>query len=914
MSLFIKNLLLYLSLSLLLSSELFAQNTIKIKLYKGWNLVSIPVAKDLSENEARRYFGTNYMAYDSTKMTWNKNGELKYGEGFWVKSNNNKIVYFSGEQYSPNFSNISDTKWHLLGSGIAIYNIKNRFNIDKLYAYNDGTYTEENHVYMGQGFWVKNDINRAITTASQILHESDLGTQSAKLGHKIILNLESESTHHQDTSIAGIDEVTYTVSQDTNHTICSKLGVKIEIFSEDKLLGKVQDNNCTNIHLKAGVFKKKYHNLTDTTMTLFINTKLIDSVNLTRKSTRASAYAKAHIEVSNDCSFCDLSGLDLSNHNLSNGFFLNTNFSKANLTNSNLTNAKLQGTTLIETNFTNANLTDTQFNIGMVGTGLYTVPFSTNAMGTIFKSAKLTRTNFNSVMFSCPKFTNTTLPDKKYFENSILDASGKNCGKFDLSNSTFDYQILSNNKGGNGSPLYWEYLNLTNSNIKNIAGDLRHLKASTAILDGITLSANLNFANFKHASAKGTTFIGAKGKFFEHVNAEEADFSSASFKSLSIKKSNFKNSNLDNALFIDSVLNYSNFDKSSMDSTSLTNSDLRCASFSEIDFTSVNWDDKNKIINDLEINDESCPEGRTAFRNSIFNASQISPDYWKYLDMERVKITDLESVNLSNRNFSGARFKGMDFSGSDGKWRDMTSSDLSGANLEGIDISFVNLSGGKLNGSNLSYSRMTHANLSNIDARGATMTNIFGGYTFFVGSNFDGADFSNSNFSNASFYSTSTQTSSAIEAICINTRFNNAILVGLDLSKASIGGANFSNAILVNAKLNGVKSNGGSCAGRTNMGGTHLGGTDLTNSEFNTADLTNAIITTELGELSKTVHTDHKNSEKLIFEFSKSTLASLSSNSKTVCPDAKSGPCLTSEAERWVAPNPPNFNESDNPF
>lgn len=873
--------------------------------------MSIPVAKNLSENEARSYFGTDYMAYDSTKMTWNKNGNLKYGEGFWVNSDKNKIIYFSGEEYSPDFSTIYDTKWHLLGSGIAIYNIKNRFNIDKLYAYNDGTYSEKNHVYMGQGFWVKNDINKAVTPASQMLHESDLGAQSAKIGHKIILNLESESAHHKDTSTAGIDEVTYTISQDTNHTICSKLGVKIEIFSKDTLLGNVQDDNCTNIHLKAGVFKKKYHNLTDNTMTLFVDTKLIDNVNLTRKSTRASTYAKAHIKVSNDCSFCDLSGIDLSNHNLSNGFFLNTNFSKTNLSNSNLTNAKLQGTTLIETNFTNANLTDTQFNIGMVGTGLYTVPFSTNAMGTIFKSAKLTRTNFNGVLFSCPKFTSTSLPDKKYFENSILDASGKNCGKFDLSNSTFDYEILSNNEGGNGSPKYWEELNLANSTIKNLPNDLNGLKASTAILDGITLSSNLDNANFKHTSAKGTIF---KNNSFENVNAEEANFSSASFNSVSIKNSNFKKSTLDNTLFNNSVLNYSNFDKSSMKDTSLTNSDLRCASFSEIDFSSVNWDDKNLITNDLEKNVESCPEGRTAFRNSIFNASQISPNYWKYLDMERVKITDLDGTSLNNRDFSGARFKGMDFSGSDGKWRDMTSSDLSGANLEGIDISFVNLSGGKLNGTNLSYSRMTHANLSDIDARGATMTNIFGGYTFFVGSNFDGADFSNSNFSNASFYSTSTQISSAIEAICINTRFNNAILVGLDLSKASIGGANFSNAILVNAKLNGVNSDGGSCAGRTNMGGAHLGGADLTNSIFNTADLTNAIITTKLDELSKTVHTDHENSEILVFEFSKTTLASLVSNSKTVCPDAKSGPCSPSDAKRWIAPNPPNFNESYDPW
>lgn len=120
-----------------------------LNLIKGWNLVAIPVQKEV--NSSIFEFNSIYI-FDNN---WTKNPSiLSSGIGIWVDSKVETNLTFSGSDYKPNFIDLNGS-WKLLGTGQELNNVKANWDFEDVWSYKNKVW-EQNPLIIneGQGLWV----------------------------------------------------------------------------------------------------------------------------------------------------------------------------------------------------------------------------------------------------------------------------------------------------------------------------------------------------------------------------------------------------------------------------------------------------------------------------------------------------------------------------------------------------------------------------------------------------------------------------------------------------------------------------------------------------------------------------------------------------------------------------------------
>ncbi len=121
-----------------------------LNLIKGWNLVAIPVAKEVNSS----IFEHNII-WTYKDDNWSKNSTiLNSAIGFWINSKAEANISFIGSDYKPNFVDLNGS-WKLLGTGQTLKTLKTNWNFKNVWSYKN-TAWEENPAIIndGDGFWV----------------------------------------------------------------------------------------------------------------------------------------------------------------------------------------------------------------------------------------------------------------------------------------------------------------------------------------------------------------------------------------------------------------------------------------------------------------------------------------------------------------------------------------------------------------------------------------------------------------------------------------------------------------------------------------------------------------------------------------------------------------------------------------
>jgi len=130
---------------------------VALTIREGWNLLAIPVQKNLDASEFSLLgkFQSIWL-YDENAQWQQEPASLKYGEGFWLETNETlRAVNFKGKKYYPIVDNLASQRWLLLGTGTDIIDIKTKHNFSSVWTYEKGSWVENpNLIKAGSGFWV----------------------------------------------------------------------------------------------------------------------------------------------------------------------------------------------------------------------------------------------------------------------------------------------------------------------------------------------------------------------------------------------------------------------------------------------------------------------------------------------------------------------------------------------------------------------------------------------------------------------------------------------------------------------------------------------------------------------------------------------------------------------------------------
>jgi len=139
-----------------------------LSIKEGWNLVSVPVKKNLvvtkegdipaigSENMNKLQNYEFIYTYSSTTLKWIKDPSfISYSQGFWIKANARSITILKGEQYAPSLSGLTSDTWSLRGTGLDIKNVKTLYGLKSVWTYDAsfGWSLDPETILAGQGFW-----------------------------------------------------------------------------------------------------------------------------------------------------------------------------------------------------------------------------------------------------------------------------------------------------------------------------------------------------------------------------------------------------------------------------------------------------------------------------------------------------------------------------------------------------------------------------------------------------------------------------------------------------------------------------------------------------------------------------------------------------------------------------------------
>lgn len=750
-----------------------------------------------------------------------------------------------------------------------------------------------------------------LDSRDEVMLESELKLQPAKAGQMVILNLETDKSHPHDSGGLGHDIINYEVEHAVTHTFCSLEGVKLQVYSYDELLAEVSNGECRSTFVKAGIVTKKYHNLTNEAMTLFVKIEKINNddstgeANTTQRALRYNQADSMHVSASRDCPFCDLSNLNLSRHSFSNAYLFNSNFSGADLSGSIFYQANLQGTNLTNTNLSYANLDLARLNRGLISK----TSFDTTIKNTNFSSTRLNQTNFDTVTLECPNFSHATLPHASFFDGALLDTKNKNC-KFDLSYARFDANILRKNSNTPGVLHDWSGFNMDYVNLSNIYNlpytDLSNLIANTSSINGISfIKRPLPDANFESLTLKDVNFDGSdlsranfqnatlinvsfKGATLASAGFRNATLTDVSFRGANLTGSDFGSSNLTDMVFDGANLTDSDFEGSILSGATIKNSKIGCAKFNALDLTNmIGFVGNTDAIERDENGSELC---RTDFSEAVIKGSIISPDEWKNFNMSKATVADIKDLDLTHKNFDNAKFSSVDFTGVN-----FSDSNFSNATLQYTKFLKTNLSGVTMTDTDASHAKFTHAYIKNGNFNKANFTNASLDSIIFHKSKSTGAiaTFANANLTNA--------------------KFSNSILLDVDISgiNVSVTGATFDNSILYKSSFDARLASSSESTNVLSFNGAHLEGVYFGSANFESVNFTNAYVS--FNSSTKRVlispHEDLNIADYWVtLELGATSYLGLTL-SEVTCVDSSNGPC--SLQTQWMRPNSdPEYDNS----
>ena len=175
-------------------------STTSLYLNKGWNLVSLPTNKSISQTEFKSIFKNSSNIWKFSKGVWshylnnisaqkqttnnkfNLIQSLNKEEGFWIYNNISQNIRFSGKPYKLYLNNLSNG-WNLVGTGkdintSEIYKLNNKITFIWIYKNNSWFVSSNNNkiiknfidngfnsfstIKQGRGIWIlKKGINKS---------------------------------------------------------------------------------------------------------------------------------------------------------------------------------------------------------------------------------------------------------------------------------------------------------------------------------------------------------------------------------------------------------------------------------------------------------------------------------------------------------------------------------------------------------------------------------------------------------------------------------------------------------------------------------------------------------------------------------------------------------------------------------
>lgn len=151
-------------LMILMMVNYLVASSFELEIKKGWNLLAVPIEKSIELSQMGEF--NQIWVYENG---WIKEpSTIKYGVGFWLKSDNSYSITFEGNSYEVDFSNLRDG-WNLLGAGVDL-NL-GEFNFEKSLSYENSWIENPPFIKRGSGFWVK-DLNRVDDWNPIIVDES----------------------------------------------------------------------------------------------------------------------------------------------------------------------------------------------------------------------------------------------------------------------------------------------------------------------------------------------------------------------------------------------------------------------------------------------------------------------------------------------------------------------------------------------------------------------------------------------------------------------------------------------------------------------------------------------------------------------------------------------------------------------
>ncbi len=159
-----------------ISNGYITQKFAKLEIFKGWNLLSLPVNIKIFKNDGtippipqvgtNHYYFDIFGDYDSMWVfknnSWIHNPlNLEKTEGFWIKSALNLNINLNSRAYFPDLIGLK-SGWHLIGTGNSINNLNLiaciGCDIEAIWKYKNINRTwikNPTIIEAGEGFWIK---------------------------------------------------------------------------------------------------------------------------------------------------------------------------------------------------------------------------------------------------------------------------------------------------------------------------------------------------------------------------------------------------------------------------------------------------------------------------------------------------------------------------------------------------------------------------------------------------------------------------------------------------------------------------------------------------------------------------------------------------------------------------------------
>jgi uncharacterized protein YjbI with pentapeptide repeats len=306
--------------------------------------------------------------------------------------------------------------------------------------------------------------------------------------------------------------------------------------------------------------------------------------------------------------------------------------------------------------------------------------------------------------------------------------------------------------------------------------------------------ADHNFHAEAPGSLRGANFEGAilRGAAFDGQDLTGASFKGADLGPSPSASATFANATLENVCFIDATLNATDF----------TFATMKCTDFTGTSLMQANFGPQQKI--------EAGTNCRTNFSHAVLDVNAIDTEHWGKTDFTWTDFQNLSTAtfNLAGGNIAGARLVGANFSGID----------MTGADLSRVDFTDAKLLNAKMDNAALNGAILLRADMSYATLRCAR----------FFGRSKDDGDNPNGRLCTATPESKEPYVSAVL---------NQAVMVGVDLTHATLNKATLRAAKLSTATLHGTSFIEAWLESGDNFNAATMAAADLAGADFTRAHL-----------------------------------------------------------------------------